>query len=151
MCNGGVSDNMSFLIYLRESLFYLSEEKKDWWFKYATLDDVIELVKKEVTPISIENFEKNYDDLIDINDILDKRGFFGEIRKWKIDRDRNIALFGNYTMKSWYNFLKDIAENGLREPILLTQDGSEIIEGNHRVQALRQLGYKKVPVIYEKK
>lgn len=56
--------------------------------------------------------------------------------------------FGNYTKEEWAKLLEDIKENGLEHPIFITVDYGgkpEISEGNHRIQALKQLGYKWIP------
>ena len=136
------------------SEYYFTEViiKPDRWFKYATLKDVIDLVKKnKILPLDEFKFEIEPDKYLDIKDVMRLGGLYDEKRQWHINKDRKVAMFGNYTMKDWFNFLTDIAENGLREPILLSKDESKIIEGNHRVQALYQLGYNKVPVILERK
>ena len=43
---------------------------------------------------------------------------------------------------------KSIQERGLDEPLIMFYDEGKasIIEGNHRLEALRELGYKEVPV-----
>jgi len=142
---------MSILEYLQEKLD--GDDKPDYWFRYATPEDVVDLIKKKHSIISMDNFKyvDTPDDFIDISEVRKLNGFFGEKRKYRIDRDNNLAMFGNYTMKQWYEFLLSIATTGLREPVLLSPNGTEIIEGNHRVQALHQLGYKQVPVIYDRK
>ncbi|MFW6219624.1 MAG: ParB N-terminal domain-containing protein [bacterium] len=132
---------------------YIKEETipSDHWFKYASPDDIISLVKKnhDILPLEKFEYEVGYkpDDYLKTYKVSSLTGFFGEKRKWHIYQGEQ--YFGNYPIKDWYNFLSDIAKNGLKEPILLSSDGSEIIEGNHRVQALKQLGYKLIPVRYE--
>lgn len=43
---------------------------------------------------------------------------------------------------------KDIKKNGLKESLIMAYQNGEvsIIEGNHRIQALKELGYKEVPI-----
>lgn len=79
--------------------------------------------------------------------------------------DNPYALFPNddeETVRQWVsaivkeerktikNLKKDIMENGLKSPLLLLvgmSDGKVSLgEGNHRIKALKELGYKKVPV-----
>lgn len=47
--------------------------------------------------------------------------------------------------------MADIIENGLKEPLkVLHEDGCEdfiILDGNHRIKALKRLGWKEVPCI----
>ena len=123
------------------------ELPKSWrWFQQiASLEDIIELVKKENSPIPIEKskFKNEPDTYMDIKDVLKMTGEYDEKRKTSYDVDKG-NMFGNYTFAEWYLFLKDIAINGIREPIFIIKN--KISEGNHRVQALKQLGYKKVPV-----
>lgn len=139
---------MSIIDYLKENI---TQNHK---FRFATQYEIAELVKKEYPPISINDFSytmEQPDEYIPSYKIRKLNGLHDEKREWYFDKDRKLAMFGNYTMEEWYRFLLDIAKNGLREPVLLSSDGSRIIEGNHRVQALRQLGYKFVPVRYERR
>ena len=126
--------------------------KNDAWFKYASPNQIISLVKNNYDILPIEKF--NYSDGFEPDGFLktyqamDLKGYHDERRKWHMYQGEQ--MFGNYPIRKWFDFLVDIAENGLKESILLTSDGSKIIEGNHRVQALRQLGHKLVPIRYEK-
>jgi len=80
------------------------------------------------------------------------KGEVGEVREWHIINlpKKNVPfyMFGNYGIDEWYEFIKDIAENGLKWPIFITVDWNErpkINEGNHRVQAFSQLKLTTIP------
>lgn len=48
------------------------------------------------------------------------------------------------------DLIKDIQKNGLTQPLQLISNGDdtyEIDDGNHRLKALKQLGWKKVPAM----
>jgi predicted GNAT family acetyltransferase len=128
------------------------ELPKSWrWFQQiASLEDIIELVKKENSPIPIEKskFKSEPDTYMDIKDVLKMKGEYDEKRKSSYDVDKG-NMFGNYTFAEWYLFLKDIATHGIKDPIFIIKNKNgeyKISEGNHRIQALNQLGYKKIPV-----
>ena len=70
-------------------------------------------------------------------------GAMGEKREF--DKKGN---FGNYTAEEWKELLSDIKENGLKYPVTVFvkyRSKPVIHEGNHRIQALKQLGYKYIP------
>lgn len=74
-------------------------------------------------------------------------GFSGENRQWTTDPDGE-PRFGNYSKARWDKFLEDIQTNGVQNPIVLEvwTDGTiKIWEGNHRVEACRQLGINQIP------
>ena len=82
-------------------------------------------------------------------DTLDNAtGFNGEQRTWTTDRYGDGNYFGLYSEEQWNEFLEDIRANGIKEPIVVNvnSDGSmKIWEGNHRVEAARQLGLNEIP------
>lgn len=81
-------------------------------------------------------------------DTLDNAtGYRGEVREWTFNEDTSMS-FGNYSEEQWYDFLEDIKVNGIREPIQINvnSDGSiKIYEGNHRIEAARQLELTEIP------
>ena len=82
-------------------------------------------------------------------DTLDNaKGINGEQRKWTTDEYGPGKYFGTYSKKEWDEFLKDIETNGIKEPLILIVDTDgeiKIKEGNHRVEAARQLDLSSVP------
>ncbi len=120
------------------------------------ISDIPKMLRREgIVPLSMDRWKYDYepDDFISIREALRMKGLSGEKRDWRLHPTIG-AMFGNYTMEEWYSFVKDIAENGLKNPIFLDKDeygDYKISEGNHRVQALKQLGYDKVPVEYAKR
>ena len=79
--------------------------------------------------------------------VIPIRGSRGERRDWHEQGGQ--MWFGNYPKEKWLAFLEDIKKNGMREPIFIIKDPGKpplIHEGNHRVQAARQLGMRYVPV-----
>ncbi|MNC02569.1 ParB-like nuclease domain protein [compost metagenome] len=89
---------------------------------------------------------------IDIMDIIDIPGKNGEVRHWtnETDEDGNtVRYFGDYREDKWNDFMGDIMQNGIKEPITIDveKDGNVVVyEGNHRVEAALQLGLPTVPV-----
>jgi hypothetical protein len=140
------------------------KEKIDW--KFISLSefrgmtiDLIHLAKKNVRTIK-EKFERHsgtegnnrhitgemYTNL-PTEYCLKLSGVMGEDRKWH-KHSSGMWLFGNYTIEKWYEFLKSIAEDGLKWPIFITvdyKDRPKINEGNHRVQAFEQLKIETIP------
>lgn len=140
--------------------FYLNEYEyenikiPDYRFQYMDIYDLKYFIDKYLKPIPINIFKCEYDEIIDIDDLKNAKGSVGEKRRFHIVKRNNgegYTAFGNYTMKEWWEFLVDISEHGLKEPILISKDKREIIEGNHRLEAMKQLGYTKIPVEYERK
>jgi len=82
-------------------------------------------------------------------DAIDKfPGAYNEKREWWTHKNKR--FFGLYPEEDWQEFLEDIKKNGIKEPILIfvNKDGSIVIgEGNHRIQAAKQLGLEYVPVV----
>lgn len=132
----------------------IDEEIRGNRFNYISSPDQLVADLENIPALPVENFPamEYADDVVRIGSLMLARGSVGEVRTFHYKRVEGkrvpIPMFGNYTMEEWYNFLKDIKTNGLKYPVTVTKDLSEIIEGNHRVQALFQLGYKKVPVEY---
>lgn len=130
---------------------YLTEEIRGNRFNYVGIDELVNDLES-IPALPVEQFPamEYADDVVKIGHLLLARGSVGEVRRYHVEKrdGKLVAMFGNYTMKEWYDFLKYIKTNGLKYPVTVTKDLSEIIEGNHRVQALSQLGYKKVPVEY---
>lgn len=140
--------------------FYLKENEyenikiPDYRFQYLDMYDLDYFIKKYLKPIPINIFKCEYDEIIDIDELKYSRGSVGEKRKFHIVKRNNgegYTAFGNYTMKEWWEFLVDISEHGLKEPILISKDKREIIEGNYRLEAMKQLGYTKIPVEYARR
>lgn len=55
----------------------------------------------------------------------------------------------NKTGKDWIDFKRSVFEEGIKEPIFITQDYGEeavVSEGNHRLDAALELGLVQVPV-----
>lgn len=75
-------------------------------------------------------------------------GINGEQRKWTTDEYGPGRYFGTYSKEEWEEFLKDVEANGIIDPLVLIMntDGEiKILEGNHRVEAARQLNLNSVP------
>ena len=74
------------------------------------------------------------------------QGVMGEKRDFR--RTSHGIMFGNYSIENWIKFLNDIATNGIKNPIFITVDYNnypEISEGNHRIQAAKQLKLETIP------
>ena len=93
-----------------------------------------------MTKMPVEEFpaSKIADTIMPISKLLAMNGMYGEQR-----RDSGSGV-GNYSYDEWLEFLIDIATNGLKHPIVIYK--GEIAEGNHRIEALKQLGYTEAPV-----
>ena len=92
---------------------------------------------------STRHITMNQDAWVPISTLLTLKGVMGEVREFDAD-----GRFGNYSKEQWAAFLADISTNGITEPVFITVDYGkrpEVSEGNHRIQALRQLGYKYAP------
>jgi hypothetical protein len=73
-------------------------------------------------------------------------GANNENRDWYEENGKK--YFGNYSEEGWNKFLEDIKQNGIKEPIYIQvlMDGQIVVyEGNHRIQAAKQLGLTEVP------
>ena len=67
-------------------------------------------------------------DVLNINDILNLKGQNNENRKF---HKSNIGMmFGNFALSEWFYFLKDIAENGLKNPIHLIKKNNSYLKSN---------------------
>jgi hypothetical protein len=74
-------------------------------------------------------------------------GANGENRQWH-KRDGK-EYFGNYSKEEWEEFKNDLEQNGMKYPIFITvdKDGTILMsEGNHRMEAAKQLEWDSVPV-----
>jgi hypothetical protein len=84
---------------------------------------------------------------MDLNILLNLPGRNNENRVWR--EVSGEKWFGNYKEEEWHDFLEDIKENGLKYGVFIgvEKDGTaHIYEGNHRVQAAKQLGWTEIPV-----
>lgn len=73
-------------------------------------------------------------------------GYNNEKRQWR--EENGERYFGNYSEEQWNKFLEDIKQNGIKEPIKVEvyPNGTIAIwEGNHRVEAARQLNLEGIP------
>jgi len=134
---------------------YYKKGKKDFVrFKGKSREWFEAFVKKELKPKykdKFNNMNYKYDNIIKLDDALKMEGLEGEKRTYKDTGLQSGMMFGNFTLAEWYYFLKDIADNGLKTPVHIFIDKSgkkTISEGNHRLQALKILGYTKVAVTY---
>jgi hypothetical protein len=131
-------------------------------FKEATLNDYLDKIfaikVQKVT--KIKEFIKQYDGEVGrsnhITTIMEVNlptkylegfeGVMGEKRDFQI---RSCGLmFGNYSIDDWIEFLKNIAKNGITNPLFITVDYNnkpKINEGNHRVQAAKWLRIETLP------
>lgn len=85
---------------------------------------------------------------MDLEKLLSLDGKAGEKREWTTDANGR-KWFGNYTEEQWNTLLNHMKENGLYWGIIvevLSNGLATIYEGNHRVQAAKQLGWSEVPV-----
>jgi hypothetical protein len=85
---------------------------------------------------------RSEDVIIPLEKVLSIPGAKGEKREFS---ERG---FGNYSSEGWSNFLDDLRTNGLNDPIFIIVDpgvGPRVYEGNHRIQAAKQLGWKTIP------
>lgn len=58
-------------------------------------------------------------------------------------------IFDNYSEEEWNEFLEDIKQNGIKEPLMfyVEKDLSMVLaEGNHRREVAKQLGLSSVTV-----
>lgn len=140
---------MSYVKYLKEEL-----KQQQFKFKFMNISEIPQELKKDgiTNPLPIEKWKlkDEPDEYLSAREVKELGGLYDEKRQWRMDKKIG-AMFGNYTMEEWYEFVKDIAINGLKNPIFIDKNeygDLKVSEGNHRVQALRQLGYKKIPVIY---
>lgn len=86
--------------------------------------------------------------ILTLDTLTNATGFNGEQRQWTEGRYGPGKYFGLYKEEDWYEFLEDIKANGIKEPVQLqmNSDGSLYIwEGNHRVEAAKQLGLTEIP------
>ena len=96
-------------------------------------------------------FKYKPDKYITLKEALELKGASGEKRRFHTRGDlgnNKITWFGNFYLYEWYFFLKELTEDGLKVPVHLDArvDPMTVIEGNHRIQAMKQLGWNKVPV-----
>lgn len=85
--------------------------------------------------------------ILTLDTLSSATGFSGENRQW-VDNGDGTRSFGKYSEEQWNDFLEDIKANGITEPIVvnLNSDGSfKIWEGNHRIEAAKQLGLTEIP------
>lgn len=83
--------------------------------------------------------------LIPVIALASMSGARGERREFTSVRDSGEMKFGNYSLAEWDKFKADLAKKGMDEPVTINIDcGKEvcIYEGNHRVQAALQNGWK---------
>ena len=52
-------------------------------------------------------------------------------------------------MQDYVELYEDIKKNGLKEPIIVRRRDNRIVDGNHRHEIFRHLGYKEIEVIYK--
>lgn len=86
--------------------------------------------------------------ILALNTLDNAVGFRGEQRQWTEDVYGDGKYFGLYSEEKWNEFLEDIETNGVQDPVVINvnSDGSiKIWEGNHRVEACRQLGINQIP------
>ncbi len=139
---------------IEETRSYINEEALSERDKkqliYANPYDIVDMIKREVPNFKpVDEFkyiDSEIPEIVNIKDIIRFDGEYDEVRKFHMS-DRG-AMFGNYTMEEWYELLLSIAKNGLYEPIIVDKQRRTIVEGNHRIQAMKQLGYKQIPVRY---
>lgn len=84
--------------------------------------------------------------ILTLDELEGATGFNNEDRTWHEQNGRK--MFGNYEESKWYELLEDIKANGIQYPIMVEVyiDGSKkIVEGNHRVEACKQLGINEIP------
>lgn len=84
--------------------------------------------------------------LVDVDHVRDFLGAAGENRKW--NKVNGEWYFGNYHIDDWEDFLNDLTENGLSEPITIDvrKSGKAVLtSGNHRLAAYDLLGLNKIP------
>jgi hypothetical protein len=134
--------------------YYFEEEilpKSSGWFKYADPESMLRLIKKELSnPLPIDKWKLKSEPLeyLDLSMVKKMKGYSDEKRTW--EWKGNLGYFGHYPYEDWFKLLKDIHDHGLQYPITLKKINNEykIYEGNHRIAALEQLGYQKIPVEY---
>lgn len=94
---------------------------------------------------------------LSIDSIKNLKGFSGENHQWTEypkDNGENYRFFGKYSEEDWNDFLEDIKNNGIVEPIeiVVSNDGkTAILNGNHRLQAALQLNLVDIPVVVKYK
>ncbi|AEO93543.1 gp284 [Bacillus phage G] len=85
--------------------------------------------------------------ILSLDTLENATGFNGEQRQWTEDEE-NGRYFGKYSEEKWNEFLESIRDEGIIEPIVvnINSDGSmKVWEGNHRIEAARQLGLTEIP------
>lgn len=104
----------------------------------------------EAGPSTQTAIQRGEIELNDISSLPGRNGENHEWTEWTNPKDGQVHnYFGDYHETKWNNFLEDIKQNGILDPIAIDveKDGSiKIYEGNHRVQAALQLGLQSVPV-----
>lgn len=86
--------------------------------------------------------------ILKLYELADATGFNNENRTWTEDRYGPGKYFGLYPEDKWYEFLEDIKANGIQYPIMIevyTDGSKKIVEGNHRIEACKQLGIREIP------
>jgi len=88
---------------------------------------------------------------LDLITLVQLKGRKGERREYHRRGDEQ--YFGNYPIERWREFVRDVEENGIKEPIFIVVEweGGKpkgfIYEGNHRIQAAKQAGiFEDIPV-----
>ena len=95
---------------------------------------------------SVETFMQK--GVLSIDELDQAIGFNGEKREWTENVYGPGRYFGLYPEEKWNEFLEDIKTNGVKDPIVVEihPDGQKYIwEGNHRLEAIRQLGLNEIP------
>lgn len=86
--------------------------------------------------------------VLKLYELADATGFNNENRTWTEGRYGPGKYFGLYPEDQWYEFLDDIQANGVKYPIMVeiyTDGSKKIVEGNHRIEACKQLGINEIP------
>ena len=60
----------------------------------------------------------------------------------------NEYFFDDITGEDWESFKLSIQQQGVIEPVLVTQDSNRIISGHQRVRAVKELGVSEISVRY---
>lgn len=107
----------------------------------------------EITYSNLSNYNRRLDlsqirvGTLPTNVIKTIKPMHNENRRWQVINGKK--YFGNYVEEEWYELLDDIRINGLKHPITIfvEQDGKIVLaEGNHRLQALKQLNIEEEKV-----